>query len=51
MTQTLPMVSHKNYNLGANEGFAIFLTSKFIICFIDGYTLKMKFQSIAYFTQ
>jgi hypothetical protein len=30
MTKTLSMVSHKNYNLNANEGFVIFLTSKFI---------------------
>ena len=42
------MVSHKNYNLSANEGFVIFLTSKLITCFIDGFTLKMKSQSIAY---
>ena len=41
------MVSHKNYNLDANEGFVIFLTSKLIACFIDGFTLKMKSQSIA----
>ena len=48
MTKTLSMVSHKNYNLNANEGFVIFLTSKLITCFIDGFTLKMKSQSIAY---
>ena len=48
MTKTLSMVSHKNYNLSANEGFVIFLTSKLITCFIDGFTLKMKSQSIAY---
>ena len=42
------MVSDKNYNLSANEGFVIFLTSKLITCFIDGFTSKMKFQSIAY---
>jgi hypothetical protein len=28
MAKTLSMVSHKNYNLSANEGFVIFLTSK-----------------------
>ena len=48
MTKTLSMVSHKNYNLSANEDFVIFLTSKLITCFIDGFTLKMKSQSIAY---
>ena len=42
------MVSHKNYNLNANEGFVMFLTSKLITCFIDGFTSKMKSQSIAY---
>ena len=41
------MVSHKNYNLSTNEGFEMFLTSKFIACFIDRLTLKMKSQSIA----
>ena len=48
MTKTLSMVSHKNYNLSANEGFVIFLTSKLITCFIDSFTSKMKSQSIAY---
>ena len=48
MTKTLSMVSHKNYNLSANEGFVIFLTSKVITCFICGFTLKMKSQPIAY---
>ena len=48
MTKTLSMVSHKNYNLGDNEGFVIFLISKLITCFIDGFTSKMKPQSIAY---
>ena len=48
MTKTLSMVSHKNYNLGANEGFVIFLTSKSNTCYIDGFTSKMKSQSIAY---
>ena len=42
------MVSHKNYNLNANEGFVIFLTSKLITCFIGGFTLIMKPQSIAH---
>ena len=44
------MVSHKNYNLSANEGFVIFLTSKLLTCFISGFTLKMKFQPIAYYS-
>ena len=48
MTKTLSMVGHKNYNLSANEDFVIFLTSMLITCFIDGFTLKMKSQSIAY---
>ena len=38
----------QNNNLNANEGFVIILTSKLIICFIDGFTLKIKSQSIAY---
>ena len=42
------MVSHKNYNLSTNEDFVIFLTSKLITCCIGGFTLKMKFKSIAY---
>ena len=48
MIKTLSKVSHKNYNLVANEGFVILLTSKLIIWFIGGFTLKMKSQSIAY---
>jgi hypothetical protein len=48
MTKTLSMVSHKNYNLNAKRGFCHFLTSKLIICFIDGFTPKRKSQSIAY---
>ena len=42
------MVSRKKYNLNANEGFVIFLTSKLITCFIGGFTLIMKPQSIAH---
>ena len=38
------MVSHKNYNLKVNEDFVIFLTSKSITCFIDGFTFGMKSQ-------
>ena len=36
------MVGRKNYNLNANEGFVMFLTSKLITCFIGGFTLTMK---------
>ena len=42
------MVSHKNYNLNVNEDFVMFLTSKLITCFIDGFTSGMKSQTIAY---
>ena len=45
MTKTLSRVSHKNYNLSANEGFVMFFTSKLHACFIDGFTSN---QSIAY---
>ena len=38
----------KYYNISANEGFVIFLASKLSTCFIGGFTLKMKSQSIAY---
>ena len=41
------MVSQKNYNLNTNKGFVVNLTSKLITCYIDGFTLKMKSQSIA----
>ena len=43
------MVSHKKYNLNVNEDFdVVFLTSKLIACFIDGFTSGMNSQSIAY---
>ena len=48
MTKILSLVSHKNYNFGANEGFVMFLTSKLFTCFIDSFTSKRKSQSIAY---
>ena len=35
MTNTLSSVSCKNYNLNANEGFVMFLTSKLPTCFIN----------------
>ena len=48
MTKTLSTVSHKIYNLNANEGFVMFLTSKSITCFINGFTSKRKSQLIVY---
>ena len=48
MTETLSMVSDKNYNLNGQWGFCHFGTSKLIKCFIDGFTLKRKSQSTAY---
>ena len=42
------MVSHNNYYQNASEGFEIFLTSKLITCFIDGFTSTMNFQLKAY---
>ena len=48
MTKILSLVSHINYNHGANEVFVIFFTSKLITCFIDAFTSKMASQSIAY---
>ena len=44
MTKTLSLVSHKNYNFNANEGFVMFLTFKLVTCFIDGFILKKKSQ-------
>ena len=42
------MLSHKDYNLNANESFVIFLTSKLITWFTDGFTSKIKSQLIVY---
>ena len=50
MTKILSKGSHKNYNLSANEGFVVVLTSKLITCLIDGFTLRRKSQSIAYYS-
>ena len=36
------MVSHKSYNLNANEGLVMFLASKLMTCFIDGCISKIK---------
>jgi hypothetical protein len=44
------MVNHKFLNLGANESFVMFSTSKLITCFIDALTLKRNSQSIAYYS-
>jgi hypothetical protein len=38
----------QNYNLTVNEGLVIVFTFKLITCFIVGFTLKMKSQSMAY---
>ena len=42
------MVNHKNYNLKVDKDFVNFLTSKLITCVIDGFTSRVKSQSIAY---
>ena len=42
------MVSHKHFNLNANEGFVMLLIFRLITCFIDDFTLKRKSQSVAY---
>ena len=42
------IVGHKNYNLSVNEDFVMFLTFNLVVCFIDGFTSKMKSQSIAH---
>ena len=48
MTRTLFMVNRKIYNLNANEGFEIFLTSKLLTCFIGDFTSTMIPKSIAH---
>ena len=48
MTKTLSMASHQEKNLNAYEAFVRCLTYKLITCFIEGFTLTMKSQSIAY---
>jgi hypothetical protein len=49
MTKTHSMVSHKIYNLNANEGYVIFLTSKLITCLmIDGCTLDYPGELLIY---
>ena len=40
MTKTL-FNGNKNYNLSANEGFAIFLTSKLITLFIGHFEIEI----------
>ena len=48
MTKILSMISHKNYNLSANEGFVIFLLPSLLHVFFDGFTLKFNSQLITY---
>ena len=48
MTKIMENGKSQNYNLNINEDFVMFLTSKLIMCFIDGFTSGMKSQSIAY---
>jgi hypothetical protein len=48
MRKTLSNRKSQNYSLTANEDFVMFLTSKLITCFIDGFTLGMKSQANAY---
>ena len=38
----------QNYNFNVNEDFVMFLTSKLIMCFINGFTSEMKSQPIVY---
>ena len=42
------MVSHKIHNLYVNKDFVIFLTSKLITFFIDGFTSCINSESMAY---
>jgi hypothetical protein len=42
------MINHKIYHLNVDEEFLISLPSKLITYFIDGFTLGMISQSIAY---
>jgi hypothetical protein len=46
MTKILSMVSHNNYTLNGNEAFVMFLTSKLITCFIDGFTNQLVIYSM-----
>ena len=48
MTRLISNGKLQNYNLNINEDFVMCLTSKSIMCFIDGFTSGMKSQSIAY---
>ena len=48
MTKIILNNKSQNYNLNVNEGFVMFLTSKLITSFIDGFTSGMKSQSIPY---
>ena len=48
MTKIILNDKSQNYKLNVNEDFVMFLTPKLIMCFIDGFTSGMKFQSIPY---
>ena len=41
-------ISYKKFNVNVNEDFVMFLISKLIACFINGFTFGMKSQSIAW---
>ena len=47
MTKVILNGKSQNYNFNVDEDFVMFLTSKLITCFIDGFTSGMKSQSIA----
>ena len=42
------IISYKKFNVNVNEDFVMFLISKLIACFINGFTFGMKSQSIAW---
>jgi hypothetical protein len=49
MKRPFQIESHENYKVFiANEDLVIFLTSKLITCFIDGFTSDLISQSIVY---
>ena len=51
MTKAFSMVTHKNCNPSANDGFVIYLTSKLFICFIDEFTSKKEIPINCLFIQ
>ena len=48
MTKSLSSGKLQLNNFNANEDFVMFIASKLITYFIDGFTLRIKSQSIAY---